>query len=144
MFFNEIYLKVLSIDGASRILDGIKDEVHMYEDIFALCFRVKWQFLWSIKCIESYMKICSIVMLEVHWIVLGSLPSKHLKKSSWYPSLDTPCTRACTVRMGSSVNSLDTPWSRGLGVGSRDPISSEVSSWYSSTSIESIKIDFCA
>ena len=41
MFLNEIYLKVLSIDGASRILDGIKDEVHMYEDIFALCFRVK-------------------------------------------------------------------------------------------------------
>ena len=59
MFLNEIYLKVLSIDGASRILDGImdevhiyedsasrildgiKDEVHIYEDIFALCFGVK-------------------------------------------------------------------------------------------------------
>ena len=52
-------MKVLSIDGASRILygmkdevhiyehsasrilDGIKDEVHIYEDIFALCFGVK-------------------------------------------------------------------------------------------------------
>ena len=57
--FSEIYLKVLSIDGAtrildgikdefhiyedsaSRILDGIKDEVHIYEDIFALCFGIK-------------------------------------------------------------------------------------------------------
>jgi hypothetical protein len=52
-------LKVLSIDGASRILDGIKDEVHIYEDsasrildgikdevhidevIFALSFGIK-------------------------------------------------------------------------------------------------------
>ena len=25
-------MKVLSIDSASRILDGIKDEVHIYED----------------------------------------------------------------------------------------------------------------
>ena len=25
-------MKVLSIDGTSRILDGIKDEVHIYED----------------------------------------------------------------------------------------------------------------
>ena len=90
------------------------------------------------------MKICSIVMLEVHWIVLGSLPSKHMKKSSWYPSLDTPCTRACTVRTGSSVNSLDTPCLLGLGVGSRDPISSEVSSWSLGTSIEAIKIGFNA
>ena len=28
-------------DSASRILDGIKDEVHIYEDIFALCFGIK-------------------------------------------------------------------------------------------------------
>ena len=77
------------------------------------------------------MKICSIVMLEVLWVVMRRLPSKHPKKSSWYPSLDTPCTRAYTVRTGSSVNSLDTPCSRGLGVGSRDSISSEVSSWSS-------------
>jgi hypothetical protein len=34
-------LKVLSIDDASRILDGIKDEVHIYEDIFALSFGIK-------------------------------------------------------------------------------------------------------
>ena len=52
-------MKVLSIDGdsrildgikdevhlyevgASRILDGIKDEVHIYEDIFALSFGIK-------------------------------------------------------------------------------------------------------
>ena len=41
MFLNEIYLKVLSIDGASRILDGIKDEVHIYEYMFVVCFGVK-------------------------------------------------------------------------------------------------------
>ena len=70
MFLNEIYLKVLSIDGASRILDGIKDEVHIDEVIFALSFGIKWQFLWSIKYIGSYMKICSIVMLEVLWVVM--------------------------------------------------------------------------
>ena len=39
--FSEIYLKVLSIDGASRILDGIKDEVHIDEVIFALSFGIK-------------------------------------------------------------------------------------------------------
>ena len=76
-------MKVLSIDGASRILDGINDEVNIYEDIFALSFGIHGQFLWSIKCIESYMKKCSIVMHEACWIYVGRMPSKHSKKSSW-------------------------------------------------------------
>ena len=42
-YWTESRMKSIYIyeDSASRILDRIKDEVHIYEDIFALCFGTK-------------------------------------------------------------------------------------------------------